>query len=528
MAQSAVHFGTPQRRVDGVLKVTGHAAYAADFPVADLLYGFVVTSAIAKGRIVRIDEAAARAVPGVREIFTHANRPDTARFDYKYHDEVGPPGHPFRPLADDVIHFSAQPIALVVADSFEAARHAASLVGVEYLAGKPQTDLASALDHAYEPPKRRSGIAPPPKPRGDADAALSAAPIRVVNEYRVAVEHHNPMELQATTVVWQANDRILIHDKTQGVQNAQSYVASVFGLKADNVHVVSPFVGGAFGIGLRPQYPLFLAVMAALALKRSVQLSLTRDQTFGQAYRPDTMQKVSLGAGHDGRLQAVLHDAVAGTSQYEDQQEVVVNWSGLLYRCDNVKLSYRLAKLDTATPGDMRAPGATLGVFALESAMDELAYAANIDPVQLRLLNYAERDETRNKDITSKALRECYAEGAARFGWDKRTPTPRSMREGRELIGMGMATGVWEALFQKTAARVTLLPDGTAEVATATSDIGTGTYTVLAIVAADALGIAMRDVSVKLADSTLPKSPVEGGSWTAASAVANRSGRTTW
>jgi xanthine dehydrogenase YagR molybdenum-binding subunit len=319
-------------------------------------------------------------------------------------------------------------------------------------------------------------------------------------------------------VVWEGDGKITVHDKIQGVQNSQGYITGVFGVAKDDVRVVSPFVGGAFGSGLRPQYQLFLAVMAALELKRSVRVELTRDQMFTFVHRPHTYQRVALGADPGGHLQALLHDAVAGTSRFEDHQEVVVNWSGLLYRCDNVKLTYRLAKLDTYSPSDMRAPGAPLGLFALESAMDELAHATGVDPIELRLRNYTDKDENEGKRFTSKELRECYRQGAERFGWSRRNPEPRSMREGRELVGWGMATGVWEAQMTKTSARATLTADGRLEVATATADIGTGTYTILTQVAADALGLRMEDVTARIGDSSLPTSPVEGGSWTAASA----------
>ena len=253
------------------------------------------------------------------------------------------------------------------------------------------------------------------------------------------------MEPHATTVVWQDDGKLVVYDKTQGVQNSQNYVTGVFGLKKDDVRVISPFVGGAFGSGLRPQYQLFLAVMAAMELKRSVRVVLTRDQMFTFTHRPDTIQTLGIGADKDGKLQAIRHDAVAETSTFEDYQEVVVNWSGLLYDCDNTKLTYELAKLNAYTPGDMRAPGATLGVYALEAAMDELAYATGVDPIELRLKNYAEKDRNEDKPFSSKELRACYRQGAERFGWSKRTREPRSMREGRELIGWGMATGVWEA-----------------------------------------------------------------------------------
>jgi xanthine dehydrogenase YagR molybdenum-binding subunit len=518
MLKNDLHVGSPRSRVDGRAKVTGTATYAAEFPSPDLAHAYIVESGIARGRIAGMDTAAAEAVPGVLQVFTHENRPKTAWFTYKYRDMVGPPGEPFRPLGSDKIQYSGQPIALVVAESFDVARYAASLVRVTYQQLPHETDLARARNNSYEPPTKRSGVAPPPKPRGDAVKAFAEAPIRVSAEYSIASEHHNPIEPHATTVIWEGEGKITVHDKTQGVQNSQAYVASVFGLSKDDVRVVAPYVGGGFGSGLRPQHQLFLAVMASLALQRSVRLELTRQQMFSHVHRPATINTLSLGAGEDGRLLSIQHYAVAGTSQFEDHQEVVVNWSGLLYPAENVDLRYELAKLDTYSPGDMRAPGAPLGLFALESAMDELAAAARIDPVELRLRNYAERDENDDVPFSSKELRACYRQGAECFGWHKRTPEPGSMRDGRELIGWGMASGVWEANMMKTSARAVLGADGMLAVSCATSDIGTGTYTILTQIAADALGLHMNQVNVSLGDSTLPASPVQGGSWTAASA----------
>ncbi|SEQ91965.1 xanthine dehydrogenase YagR molybdenum-binding subunit [Faunimonas pinastri] len=509
--------GQPTRRVDGPLKVSGGARYAGEYFADDLLHGYVVSGSIAKGRILSIDTSAAMAIPGVVEVFTHENRPRTAWFDSKYQDQVAPPGSPFRPLYGDGILYSGQPIALVVAESFEAARDAAALVKATYAPEEHITDLDAVKGQSYVPPKKRSGIAPPPEPRGDAEAAFAKAPVKVHETYRVAVEHHNPMEPFATTVVRDAGGKLTIYDKTQGSQNAQAYVTGVFGLNQSDVTVVNAFVGGAFGIGLRPQHQLFLAVMAAQALERSVRVVLTRDQMFTLSYRPETIQTLSLGSAPGGKLDAIMHHAVAGTSHFEDYQEVVVNWAGLLYGCDNVKLSYELAKIDTYTPSDMRAPGATLGVFALESAMDELAYAAGVDPLQLRLTNYADFDQNEDKKFTSKALISCYEQGAERFGWSKRSAEPRSMRDGHELVGWGMATGVWEAKINKTAARASLTETGHLEVSSATSDIGTGTYTVMALTGADAFGLPIEHVTARLGDSSLPTAPVEGGSWAAAS-----------
>ncbi|GAV35002.1 Xanthine dehydrogenase molybdenum-binding subunit [Roseomonas sp. TAS13] len=518
MSSNTPYFGSPLSRVDGKAKVTGEAKYAAEFTAPGLLHGVVVSSGITRGKIAAIDTAAALAVPGVVQVFTHENRPRTAWRSKNYQDDVAPPGSPFRALYDAEIHYSGQPVALVVAEDFSTARHAAMLVQVRYEEAPHATDVAAVRGAAYVPPKKRSGIAPPPPPRGDAEKALDAAPHKVAGEYRIAIEHHNPMEPHATTVVWEGDGRITVHDKIQGAQNSQKYVSNVFGLSADKVRVISPFVGGAFGSGLRPQYQLFLAVMAALELERSVRVVLSREQMFTFGYRPDVLQDVSIGAAADGVLQAIRHEAISGTSQFEDYQEVVVNWSGLLYHCENVALDYKLAKIDTYTPCDMRAPGGPTGLFALESALDELAYALKADPLELRLRNYAEKDENEGKPFTSKELRAAYREGAERFGWSRRSPEPRSMREGRELIGWGVASGVWEAQMMKTSARATLTADGKLEVATATADIGTGTYTILTQIGADALGLGMEDVTAKIGDSSLPTSPVEGGSWTAASA----------
>jgi xanthine dehydrogenase YagR molybdenum-binding subunit len=511
------HVGSPRRRVDGRLKVTGGARYAAEFPAAGLLHGYVVSGSVAKGRIIAIDTTAAEAVPGVVKVFTHLNRPRVPAGDADYQDAVAPPGQPFRPLFDDRILYSGQPVALVVAEDFGSARYAASLVDVVVEEAAHETDLDRARVAAYVPPEKRQGIAPPPAPRGDAAGAFAASAVRVENEYRIASEHHNPMEPHASTVVWDGG-KIVVYDKIQGVKNSQQYITAVFGLKPEDVRVISPFVGGAFGIGLRPQYQLFLAVMAALDLKRPVRVELTRAQMFTFGYRPGTINTVAVGADRDGRLQSIRHEAVAGTSRFEDYQEVVVNWSALLYHCDNVLLKYQIAKIDTYTPADMRAPGSPLGVFGIESAIDELSYALRVDPLALRLQNYADTDENDGKPFTSRELVAACRQGAERFGWSKRTPEPGSMREGRELIGWGMATGIWEAMMMPHSARATLTADGLLEVACATADIGAGTYTILTQIAADALGLRMEDVTARIGDSSLPEAPVEGGSWTAASA----------
>ncbi|ONF46925.1 xanthine dehydrogenase family protein molybdopterin-binding subunit [Methylobacterium radiotolerans] len=510
--------GSPRSRIDGPAKVTGLAKYAGEFAAPDLAYGFVVSSSIAKGRITGIDSAEAEAVPGVLKVLTHENRPRTAWRDKNFQDQVAPPGSPFRALYDDLIVFSGQPVALVVAEDFETARYAASLVRVSYAMEEPGTDLEALRGTAYDPPYKRTGIKPPPEPWGDADTAFGSAPVRVQGAYSLADEHHNPMEPHASTVVVEQDGTYTVYDKIQGVSNSHQYLTNVFGLKPDQVRVLNPYLGGGFGSGLRPQYQLFLAMLAAQELKRSVRVTLTRDQLWSFTYRSEALQTIALGAAPDGTLTALRHDAVQGTSQYEDYQEVVVNWSGVLYRCDNVALGYRLVKLDTPTPGDMRAPGAVTGVFAIETAMDELAYATGLDPIDLRLKNYAESDATaEGKPFGSKELKSCFRQGAERFGWARRSPEPRSMRDGRELVGWGVATGIWESMMMQSSAIATLTPDGRLTVGNSTGDIGTGTYTILTQIAADTLGLPMDAVTTKLGDTRLPEAPVAGGSWTAAS-----------
>jgi xanthine dehydrogenase YagR molybdenum-binding subunit len=325
------------------------------------------------------------------------------------------------------------------------------------------------------------------------------------------------MELFATTAVWDGDGKLTVYDKTQGVQNVQRYLCSVFGMKSDDVRVMSPYMGGGFGAGLRPQYQVVLAVLGARALKRSVRLVLTRQQMYEVGYRPATIERLSLGAQRDGSLDAITHEAIAVTSQYEDFARDDTGWSGQLYKSETAKYAHRLVRLDLPTPCDMRAPGAATGVYALECAIDELAVALKLDPLELRLRCYSDRDQHAGLPYTSKKLRECYQQGAEAFGWNKRNPEPRSMRDGGELVGWGMATGVWEALQMESAVRIVLTVNGHAEVACAFSDIGTGTYTIMTQVAADLLGLPPDNITVKLGDSSLPKAPVEGGSWTAAS-----------
>jgi xanthine dehydrogenase YagR molybdenum-binding subunit len=409
------------------------------------------------------------------------------------------------------VFWSGQPVALVVAETFEAARYAASLVRVTYDIEEHDTNLLSTLNKAYKPRPMKAGFTPPGS-KGDADQAFDAAPVKIEAEYYNAVEHHNPMEMFASTVVHGEDGHLTIYDKTQSSQNSRWYVSHVFGLSKNKVTVRNPYVGGAFGSGLRPQYQLPLAVMGALKLKRSVRVVLTRQQMFSFGHRPETWHKIKLAADRDGKLQAVWHEAIQETSRLEDYVEVVVNWSGQLYACDNIHLGYQLVEQDRATPIDMRAPGAAHGVHALEVAMDELAYELRMDPLAFRLKNYAEHNHLEDKPFSSKELRQCYRLGAERFGWKDRPVEPRSMKDGDELIGWGMATGIWDSLVMIARVSAVLHADGRLVVSSAASDIGTGTYTVMAMIAAERLGLPLEQVTFQLGDSTLPLAPVEGGS----------------
>ena len=509
------YFGKEMSRVDGVAKVTGRAKYAAEFQVPNVAYGFIVTGTVAKGRITAIDTREAEAAPGVVRVLTHLNAP---KLGPKASTEQAPPrateerDKSFRALQSDRIYFNQQPVALVVAETYEQARHAARLVKVAYLAELHETDTEAVRGRARVPTQ-----GPPPKPRGNPQEALRTAPVKVEAEYRVPIEHHNPMEPHAAIAFWEG-DRLTVFDKTQEVYGVREHLASSFGVPAANVTVVSPFVGGAFGSSLRPNYYPALTAMAARAVRRPVKVVYTRRQMFtGHGYRPYTVQNVALGADRSGKLSAIVHEAVHNTSTFEEFSDGTTGFPRQVYACPNLDAPLRIVDTDLNTPTWMRAPGAVSGMFALECAMDELAYALNIDPLELRLINYAEVDPDSGKPFSSKALRECYRLGAEKFGWSRRTPEPRSMRDGRLLVGWGMATGVWGAFQMPATARVTFRADGTARVTSATSDIGPGTYTVMTMIAAEYLGLTPEQVQFELGDTSFPRAPAQGGSWTTSS-----------
>jgi xanthine dehydrogenase YagR molybdenum-binding subunit len=510
------YIGKEMSRVDGVAKVTGQAKYTAEFQVPNLAYGFIALGTIAKGRIQSIDTREAEAAPGVVRVFTHRN---ASKLGPKTSTEESPPrgnqeeeDKSFRALQSDRIFFNGQPIALVVAETYEQARYAARLVKASYTAEKHETDTEAVRGSAQVPSQ-----APPAKPRGNPEEALRNAPVKIEAEYRIPIEHHNPMEPHAAIAVWQG-DKLTIFDKTQDVYGVREHLASSFGVPEENVDVVSPFVGGAFGSSLRPNYYPALTAMAARELKRPVKVVYTRTQMFtGHGYRPYTIQKVALGADRSGKLSAIIHEALHNTSSFEEFSDNTTSFPRQVYACPNLSAPLKIIDTDLNTPTWMRAPGAVSGMFALECAMDELAYALKIDPLELRLVNYAEVDPQSGKPFSSKALRECYRLGAETFGWKDRKPEPRSMRDGRWLVGWGMATGVWGAFQRPATARITLRADGTAHVVSATSDIGPGTYTVMTMIAAEYLGLRPEQVKFELGDTKFPRAPAQGGSQTTSS-----------
>jgi xanthine dehydrogenase YagR molybdenum-binding subunit len=518
--QDASPIGKPLDRVDGRLKVTGGARYAAEVKVPEVTYGVLVTSTVTKDKIAHIDTSAAEKAPGVLAVLTNHNTP---RIPGR-REVPGTPdpavGRPLQPLQDDVISHNGQPIAVVVADTFERATRAAALVRVEYRPEEAVVHFDAAAAHAF-PPGSRGGSGDDKRSkdyeRGDPDRALADAAVRVEQTYTIPTEHHNPMEPHATVALWDG-PKLTLYDKTQGVDVTQRQVAQALGMPLEDVRVISPFVGGAFGTGLRSWVYVLIAALAARHVRRPVKLVLTRAQMFTlTGYRPYTVQKVVLGATREGKLTAIRHDATGQTSTYEDYQESVVEPSRMLYSCPNVRTRYRLAAMNVNTPAPMRGPGDATGVYALELSLDELAVALEMDPVQLRLRNHADTDPQTGRPWSSKSLKQCYAQAAARFGWARRNPRPRSMREGRLLVGYGMATATWPTHRRPASARVRLQADGTAVVQSATADIGPGTYTAMTQIAAAALGLPADRVRFQLGDSRLPAAPVEGGSMTVAS-----------
>jgi xanthine dehydrogenase YagR molybdenum-binding subunit len=503
----ARYLGKETTRVDGVAKVTGKAKYTAEFQIPNVSHGFIVLSTVAKGRITAIDTRDAEQAGGVIRVFTHLNAGKLGPAP-----AAGAPPAWSWPLQSDRVFFNGQPIALVVAESYEQARHASRLVKVSYQTEPHNSDFATVLDRAQPDPATAKST-----PRGNPVAAMQSAAVKVEAEYRIPINHHNPIEPHAAVAFWQG-DQLTIFDNTQQVFGVQTHLAESLGVPAENIRVVSPFVGGAFGASLKPNYYPSLTAMAARELKRPVKVVYTRTQMFtGHGYRPHTIQKIALGADRSGKLLSMIHEAFHNTSSFEAFSDSTTGFTRQLYACPNLYAPLKVAATDLATPTWMRAPGAVSGMFALECAMDELAYELKLDPMALRLVNYADVDPESGKPFSSKALRECYRLGAEKFGWKNRKPEPRSMRDGRLLVGWGMASSVWGAMQMPASARIVFRADGTAGVTSGTSDIGPGTYTVMTMIAAEFLGLPLDQVHFELGDTRQPKAPAQGGSWTTSS-----------
>jgi xanthine dehydrogenase YagR molybdenum-binding subunit len=509
------NMGKPEPRIDGRLKVTGEARYGSDFPVANPAYAFLVTSAIAKGRITAMNLTEAKAVPGVLEIFYHANIGELKNGSelkmIEYRSGGGGPTSSIQDFGPE-IKYGGQIIALVVAETFEAAREAAHRVHVTYQAEQPSATFDSPGVSEEDISKQKDV-----PQAGDAEAAYGAAQVKLEAEYETPTQHHNPIELFTTTCVWQ-DDKLTIYEPSQFMYGLKANAAKKMGIDIAKVHAVSPFVGGAFGSKAQFSPRTGLVALAARRLNRPVKLVATRDQGFTiQTYRAETRQRIRIGAQRDGKITSFIHEGWEVTSRPDPYSVAGVEDSARLYGFGAVKTRVSLVHADRNTPGFMRSPPVVPYIYALESAMDELAIKLNMDPVELRRINDSQTDAT-GKQWSSRSLMKCYDEASERFGWSKRSPEPGSMRDGDWLIGWGCASAVYPTHVGAAAARVLLTADGKARVQIAAHDLGTGAYTVIGQIAAEELGIPLSSVSVELGDSNLPPAPVAGGSNTTASA----------
>lgn len=509
--------GRGVNRIDGPLKVTGGALYAADAKVERPLHAVIVQSTISRGTIRAINETAARAVDGVVEILTYRNAPRLAQTGFAMDIPTVFCETGLMPLQTNAVAYWGQHIAAVVGTTFEAAREGARRLRVIYDEAEPNLDFEKNRASA-EPADSFFG-SPLNVDRGDALGAYAASPIRLDETYTTPDETHNPLEPSATVAFW-AGDDLTVYDATQWIVGTQNTLAHFFSIAPERVHVHSPFLGGGFGCKGWTWPHTVIAAMAAKAVKKPVKLVLDREHFFtSNGYRSATEQRVRLGAAADGKLDAIVQDVLSTTGTVGEWLEPCGNVTQMLYATDTLRITQHTVKLDVAIPTAMRAPGEAPGSFALESAMDELAYAAGIDPVALRIRNHADVEPSSKKPFSSKHLLECYREGADRFGWERRAPEPRAMRDGHEWIGYGMATATYPAMAGETDVRVVVLGDGRVRVECATHDLGTGMYTIIAQVAADTLGLPMERIDVHLGDSAYPRAPVAGGSQSTASVM---------
>jgi xanthine dehydrogenase YagR molybdenum-binding subunit len=506
--------GDPITRVDGRAKVTGTAKYAAEFDTPSVATAVIVTSTIPNGRITRMDIAQAQRAPGVIAIMTPANAP---RLPQGGKAAVHPPaGRALSLLQDTNVLYNNQPIAVVIAETLQQAHFAASLVAIRYQESPARLDFEGGFNDT-RPGSHNDQ--PADLSVGHFDQAIAQADVKVDEIYRTPMETHNPMEPHATIAEWEG-EKLTVHDATQYISGVKQTLARALGIPEENVRTICPYTGGGFGCKGSTWSHVVLAAMAAKMISRPVRIVLERDQMFGPVGgRPQTHQQIVLGARRDGTLVALRHYVHTHTSVFEDFTEPSSAVSRMLYACPAIDTSQRLVQLNVGTPTFQRAPGESTGTFALEIAMDELACKLNMDPIELRLKNYAEKDPSSNKPFSSKHLRECYTRGAQSFGWATRKPAPRSMREGSELIGYGVATATYPANRSSAAAYVQFEPGGRVTVLCGSQDLGTGTYTIMAQSAAATLKMPVELIDAKLGDSKMPRSPVSGGSQTAASVV---------
>jgi xanthine dehydrogenase YagR molybdenum-binding subunit len=493
--------GVAHPRVEGREKVAGRAMYAYEHDVEGVVYGWIVQSTVAKGAISAVDGSEARRLPGVLAVISHENAPDLGKVDDGELAVFQSPNVAYR----------GQIVALTVAETLEAAREAAGLVRIEYAAR--EHDVALSVDHPklYTPEKVNPNF-PSETSEGDVDGVLASARIVVDETYSTPAEHNNPMEPHATLAVWSGGD-LTLYDSTQGAPMARNTIAGVFGLEPERVRVISPHVGGGFGSKGTPRPTVIAAAIAAQHVERPVKLTATRQQMFTfVGYRTPTIQRVRLGAGADGRLVAIDHVAYEQTSTVREFAEQTTVPTRMMYASPARRTGHRLAALDVPTPSWMRAPGETPGMYALECAMDELAIASGIDPIELRARNEPDTDPETGLPFSSRGLQECFRVGAERFGWEGRDPTPGARRDGRWLVGNGVASSTYPARRVASSAFARALPDGTFVVGIGAADIGTGARTVLVQVAADALEVPPERVTVEIGDSALPFAMLAGGS----------------
>ncbi|MGB3651987.1 MAG: xanthine dehydrogenase family protein molybdopterin-binding subunit [Rivularia sp. (in: cyanobacteria)] len=505
--------GKPLNRVDGNLKVTGGAHYSAEFPQENLAYAVAIPSTIARGKITSIDTSAAESLPGVIDIITHENAPKLEPL--KTFMQGGSAAEDYSPLQDNSVHYSGEHIGVVIADTLEQATYAASLVRFTYDEVTPIMEMQNQREEEFEP---QTVMGKPPKVvRGNPEDAFNSADVKVSETYTTPTENHNPIEPSATTAVWE-NDTLTVYTSTQNTYGTRKALATSLEIPEENVRVVCQFIGGAFGCKGAFWSHMLLPVIASRQVNRPVKLVLTREDMFNVVgHRAETEQQVKLGATKEGKLTAIIHDGISHTSMYDQFAEPFTIATHMLYACDNLQASQRLIRLNRVTPTFMRAPGEAPGVYALEAAMDELAYALKIDPIELRLINHADTDPDENLPWSSKSLKECYQVGAEKFGWSKRNPEIGSMRDGRYLIGMGMATATYPAFTSPASAKAKMLADGSVVVQSSTHDMGGGTATVMAQLIADTLGFPFERVCFEYGDTRLPKAPVSGGSMTVSS-----------